>query len=80
MSKQTLEAQGRGFTHGHGKGHSILGPTMQWLRGAVIMGPTTAVHRIRGALLVTAATVQYDASRETGRQLAVDLRSEPFTI
>ena len=23
-----LEAQGRGFTHGHGKGHSILGPTI----------------------------------------------------
>ena len=30
-----FEAQGRGFTHGHGKGHSIIGPTLKRLRAAV---------------------------------------------
>ena len=53
---------------------------MQWLRGAVITGLTTVVHRIRATLLGTAGTVQYDAARETGRQLRVNLRAEPFTI
>ena len=75
-----LEAEGRGFTHGHGNGYSILVQTMQWLWGAVVTGLTTAVHRIRAALFGTAATVQCDAARETGRQLGVDLRAEPFTI
>jgi hypothetical protein len=74
-----LEAQGRGFTHGHGKGHSVIGATMQWLRNAVTSGLTTAVREIREALLATAATVQYDAARESARQLGVDLRPEPFT-
>ena len=26
-----LEAHGRGFVHGHGKGHGCLGPTLRWL-------------------------------------------------
>ena len=39
-----LDTQGRGFMHGHGKGHSILGPTVQWMRGAVATGLTAAVH------------------------------------
>ena len=26
------EAQGRGFTHGHGKGHSRIGVTVAWIR------------------------------------------------
>ena len=30
-----LEAQGRGFTHAHGKGHSIVGPGRKWLRRAM---------------------------------------------
>ena len=75
-----LEAQGRGFTHGHGKGHSFLGPTMRWLRRALATGLTSAVCRMRETLLGTAVTVQYDAAREPGRQLGVDVREEPFTI
>ncbi|MCP4200797.1 MAG: hypothetical protein GY769_02535, partial [bacterium] len=74
-----LEAQGRGFTHGHGKGHSIIGPTMAWLRRAVTQGLTPAVRCIRRALLETAVTVQFDAARLSGRQLGIDLRAEPFT-
>ena len=74
-----LEAQGRGFTHAHGKGHSMLGPTLRWLRRAVASGLTTAARRMRQTLLSTAGSVQYESAREAGRQLGVDLRSEPFT-
>ena len=74
-----LEAQGRGFTHGHGKGHSVIGATIKWLRNAATSGLTTAVHALREALLGTAATVQYDAAREPARQLGVELRPEPLT-
>ena len=74
-----IEAQGRGFQHGHGKGHSILGPTMNWLRRAVTTGLPAAVRDIREALLKTASSVQYDSAREPGRQLGVDLRAEPFS-
>ena len=55
-----IEAQGRGFQHGHGKGHSILGPTMNWLRRAVTTGLPAAVLRIREALLKTVSSVQYE--------------------
>mgnify|MGYP000409004545 CR=1 FL=1 len=74
-----LEAQGRGFCHGHGKGHSCLGPTMRWLRRSIVSGFSSAVAAIRGALLDTASTVQYDAARGPGRQLGIELRAEPFT-
>eukprot|EP00812_Abedinium_dasypus_P007843 NODE_1_length_8589_cov_4.556480.p1 GENE.NODE_1_length_8589_cov_4.556480~~NODE_1_length_8589_cov_4.556480.p1 ORF type:complete len:2586 (+),score=446.46 NODE_1_length_8589_cov_4.556480:571-8328(+) len=74
-----LEAQGRGFTHGHGKGHSILGATMTWLRRALDSGLTSAVQRLRDALLSTAVTVQFDSARECGRQMHVEVRAEPFS-
>mgnify|MGYP003323513258 CR=1 FL=1 len=74
-----LEAQGRGFTHGHGKGHAVVGPTIKWLRKAVTSGLMPEVQNLRQALLDTAVTVQYDAAREPARQLGVDLRPEPFT-
>ena len=74
-----LEAQGRGFTHGHGKGHSVLGPTLRWLRRAVASGLTPAARRMSEALLSTAGSVQYESARASGRQLGVDLRPEPFT-
>ena len=74
-----LESQARGFTHGHGKGHSIIGATMSWLRNAVTSGFTSAARQIREALCGMAATVQYDAAREPARQMDVVLRPEPFT-
>ena len=57
-----FEAQGRGFAHGHGKGHSVIGPTMAWLRSAVVKGLRTAALWLRTALLSTAVTVQYEAA------------------
>ena len=75
-----FEAQGRGFTHGHGKGHSVIGPTMAWLRSAAVGGLRTAARKLRTALLSTAETVQYEAANEPARQLGLpDVAPEPFT-
>jgi len=75
-----FEAQGRGFEHGHGKGHSMVGATMQWLRKAVTTGLTAAADTFRTALLAMAATVQYESAREPAKQMGVhDLPPEPFT-
>ena len=75
-----FEAQGRGFEHGHGKGHSVVGATMRWVRKAVSTGLTTAAQVFRAALLAMAATVQYESAREPARQMGVNnLPPEPFT-
>ena len=75
-----FEAQGRGFFHGHGKGHSILGPTLKWLRAAVGSGLAIAARKLREALLGTAVTTQYEAANESAKQLGVvDIPPEPFT-
>ena len=75
-----FEAQGRGFFHGHGKGHSILGPTLKWLRAAVGSGLAIAARKLREALLATSMTTQYEAANESAKQLGVvDIPPEPFT-
>ena len=78
-----LEGQGRGFIHGHGKGHGIVGPTMRWLRNALRAGGQSllsAVRKLRTDLLEAAASVQYESVNETGRQLGVaGMPPEPFT-
>ncbi len=75
-----FEAQGRGFAHGHGKGHSVIGPTMAWLRAAAAQGLRAAALELRTALLSTAVTVQYEAANEPARQLGLpDVATEPFT-
>ena len=74
-----LEEQGRGFTHGHGKGHSVIGATIKWLSQKLTSGLNDAVQALREALLRTAETVQYDAAREPARQLGIELRPEPYT-
>ena len=40
------EAQGRGFTHGHGKGHSRIGVTVAWIRDVLQAAPAAASQRI----------------------------------
>ena len=54
-----FEAQGRGFVNGHGKGHSVIGPTLAWLRSVVRTGLRAAGRRLREAILSKAETVQY---------------------
>ena len=46
-----FEAQGRGFEHGHGKGHGIVGSTMRWLRKAVVAGLATAAQKLLQTML-----------------------------
>ena len=58
------ESQARGFLHRHGKGHSILGPSLHWLcqnLGERIF--PRAVEVMRRALLAMASTVQYESAR-----------------
>jgi hypothetical protein len=75
-----FEAQGRGFQHGHGKGHGVVGSTMRWLLTALSPGLATATHKLRQALLSTAEIVQYESARELAIQMDVhDLPQEPFT-
>ena len=64
-----FEAQRRGLVHGHGKGHSIIGPTLAWLRSVIGTGLRVACRTLREALLSTAQTVQYEAANEVARQL-----------
>ena len=75
-----FEAQRRGLVHGHGKGHSIIGPTLAWLRSVIGTGLRVACRTLREALLSTAQTVQYEAANEVARQLGLaDVAPEPFT-
>ena len=75
-----FEAQGRGFEHGHGKGHGIVGSTMQWLRQSTVAGLATAAQKLRQAAISVAETVQYESARESAKQMNVhDLPPEPFT-
>ena len=41
------EAQGRGFTHGHGKGHSRIGVTVAWIRDVLRSAPSATSLRIK---------------------------------
>ena len=76
-----FEAQGRGFEHGHGKGHGIVGSTMKWLRKSVVAGLETAAQKLRQTMLSLAETVQYESARESATQMEVhDLPPEPFTM
>ena len=80
--QQPLEAQGRGFAHGHSKGHNRVGAGMRWVRvtlreqGGQLLA---AVKLLRKRLLGAAATVQYESAREPRLQLGVSVAPEPFT-
>ena len=77
------EAQGRGFTHGHAKGHSRMGVTVSWLRSVLkdtITNCRQRVEALRSKLLSAACSVQYESANEPGAQLGVvNLPPEPFT-
>ena len=77
------EAQGRGFTHGHGKGHSRIGVTVAWIRDVLRSAPSATrwrIEKMREALLRAAVSVQYESANEPAIQMGVsDLPPEPFT-
>lgn len=66
-----FESQGRGFEHGHGKGHGVIGTTMRWLRAAVDTGLAAAARLMNKATIARAKTVQYESARESARQMDV---------
>ena len=81
-----LEAQGRGFTHGHEKVISVPRTRAARLK-QLFAGNTTEegeneltkwCQKAREAVLQAACTLQYDSAELTGTQLGVTLRPEPF--
>ena len=83
-----LEAQGRGFTHGHAKIISV--PRMRAAKlKQLFMDNKTGQQpaddleiwcsKAREAVLQAASMLQYDSAVYTGRQLDVQLRPEPFS-
>ena len=83
-----LEAQGRGFTHGHEKIISV--PKIRAARLYELFTKaascsetpnelTAWVRRGREAILQAASTLQYDSAVHSGAQLGVTLRPEPFS-
>ena len=84
-----LEAQGRGFAHGHGKYISVprtraarLSSLFARAAAATERGDEELVQfcsAARQAVLRAASTLQYDSAVLPGRQLNVELRAEPFS-
>ena len=82
-----LEAQGRGFSHGHEKVISV--PRTRAARLKQLFAASATEHRgdelsqwcekAREAVLRAASTLQYDSAVLPGAQLGVALRPEPFT-
>ena len=83
-----LEAQGRGFTHGHEKIISV--PRTRAARLKHLFRQAAATERgedelsrwcqqAREAVLQAACTLQYDSAVLSGSQLGVPLRPEPFS-
>ena len=83
-----LEAQGRGFTHGHEKIISV--PRTRAARLKHLFKKAFATEhgedelsrwceQARQAVLQAAATLQYDSAVLPGTQLGVTLRPEPFS-
>jgi len=83
-----LEAQGRGFTHGHEKIISV--PKIRAARLHQLFTKAAAsadgqnelstwVQRCREAILQAASTLQYDSAVHSAAQLGVQVRPEPFS-
>ena len=83
-----LEAQGRGFTHGHEKIISVPQTRAARLKKVFTTAASTEssenelnawCRRAREAVLQAASTLQYDSAIKSGTQLGVTLPPEPFT-
>ena len=83
-----LEAQGRGFTHGHEKIISVPRTRAARLKHLFKKAAATKhgedelsrwCQQARQAVLQAACTLQYDSAVLSGTQLGVTLRPEPFS-
>ena len=83
-----LEAQGRGFTHGHEKIISVPRTRAAQLKHLFKQAAATEhgedelsrwCQQARQAVLQAACTLQYDSAVLSGTQLGVPLRPEPFS-
>ena len=83
-----LEAQGRGFTHGHEKIISVPRTRAARLKQLFTKAAGTEhgedelnrwCQQAREAVLQAACTLQYDSAVYSGAQLGVTLRPEPFS-
>ncbi len=83
-----LEAQGRGFTHGHHKNMLVPQTRAAHLKRSVKKAAATEhsedglsrwCQQAREAVLQAACTLQYDYAVYLGTQLGVTLRPEPFS-
>ena len=83
-----MEAQGRGFTHGHEKIISVLRTRAARLKHLFTKAAATEhgedelsrwCQQARQAVLQAACTLQYDSAVFTSTQLGVTLRPEPFS-
>ena len=84
-----LEAQGRGFAHGHGKCTSVPRTRAARLKAEFARAAAATEHAdhelanfcraARLALLRAAGTLQYDSAALPGQQVGVQLRPEPFS-
>ena len=77
-----LEAQGRGFSHGHKKVISVPNYSASRLK-ALFAKDSVALQRaldhMRKQVVDAVSLVQYDTATLPGEQLGVDLPSEPFS-
>ena len=81
-SLMPLEAQGRGFTHGHRKVHAVPSWSAARLRRLLEGSDSEAVAAFdifQEALVRAASTVQYDSATLPARQLNQSVPPEPFT-
>ena len=83
---KALEAQGRGFTHGHGKyiGHPNGREELQQLLAELDADASQteleeSVEQFNRKLIAAASTMQYECATLPGRQLGEELPAEPFS-
>ena len=83
---KVLEAQGRGFTHGHGTyiGHPNGREELQQLLAELDADASQiqleeAVKQFNSKLIAAASTMQYECATLPGRQLGEELPAEPFS-
>ena len=79
---EPLEAQGRGFAHGHKKITGVpcsrAATLRQWFAKEDAELKAFMV-KLRRDVLCAAETLQYDSATELARQLHVDVLPEPFS-